>query len=107
MQFSEGIKSSFTIHSRIKKARRGEVMKKFVIPILKTIAIELLDAKKDDPMFSIKCLKCGCIRELEYNFSKRSGDIGVFNDENILNADEIIVSIQCNKCGNNLNSSEY
>ena len=82
-------------------------MKKFVIPILKTIVVELFDAKKDDPMFSIKCLKCGCIRELEYNFSKRSEDIEVFNDEYILNADEITVSIQCNKCGNNLNSSEY
>lgn len=82
-------------------------MKQFVIPILKAIAIELFDAKKDAPMFSIKCLKCGCIRELEYNFSKRSGDIEVFNDESISNADEIIVSIQCNKCVNNLNSSEY
>jgi len=82
-------------------------MKRYVIPILKAIAIELLDAKKEDPMFSIKCLQCGCSRELEYNFSKRSGDIEVFNDESILNADEIIVSIQCNKCGNNLNSSEY
>lgn len=82
-------------------------MKKFVIPILKTIVMELFDAKKNDPMFSIKCLKCGCIRELENIFSKRSGDIEVFNDENITNADEIIVSIQCNKCGNYLNSSEY
>jgi RNase P subunit RPR2 len=82
-------------------------MKRFVIPILKAIAIELLDAKKDEPMFSIKCLKCGCIRELGYRFSKRSGDIEVFNDEDIINADEIIVSIKCNKCGNNLDSSEY
>lgn len=81
-------------------------MKRFVIPILKTIATELLDAKKDDPMFSIKCLKCGCIRELGYRFSKKSGDIDVFNDEDIINADVIIVSIQCNKCGNNLNSTE-
>jgi RNase P subunit RPR2 len=82
-------------------------MKRFVIPILKAIAIELLDVKKDEPMFSIKCLKCGCIRELGYRFSKRSGDIEVFNDEDIINADEIIVSIKCNKCGNNLDSSEY
>lgn len=82
-------------------------MKRFVIPIIKTIAIELLGVKRDDPMFSIKCLKCGCIRELEYNFSKRSGDIEVFNDKSVLNADEIIISIQCDKCGNNLDSSEY
>ncbi|PQD93635.1 hypothetical protein CYL18_18865 [Pradoshia eiseniae] len=82
-------------------------MKRFIIPILKAIAIELLDEKKDDPMFSIKCLKCGCIRELEYNFSKRSGDIEVFNDDSVLNSAEIIVSIQCNKCGSNLGSSEY
>lgn len=83
------------------------MMKRFVIPVLKAIAIGLIDAKSDDPLFSIKCLKCGCIRELEYSFSKRSGDIEVFNDESVLNADDIIVSIQCNKCGNNLNSSEY
>jgi hypothetical protein len=82
-------------------------MKRFVIPILKAIVIGLLDEKKDDPMFSIKCLKCGCIRELEYNFSKRSGDIEVFNDDSVLNAAEIIVSIQCNKCGSSLGSSEY
>ncbi len=82
-------------------------MKRFVIPVLKAIAIELLDAKKDEPMFSIKCLKCGCIRELEYRFSKRSGDIEVSNDEDILNTEEIILSIKCNKCGNNLDSSEY
>lgn len=69
-------------------------------------AIELLDAKKDEPMFSIKCLKCGYIRELEYHFSKKSGDIEVFNDEDILNAEEIILSIKCNKCGNNLDNSE-
>lgn len=82
-------------------------MKRFVIPILKAIAIELLDSKQDEPMFSIKCLKCGCIRELEYRFSKRSGDIEVFNDEDIFNAEKIILSIKCNKCGNNLDSSEY
>lgn len=80
-------------------------MKSFVIPILKGVAIGVLDAlntKKDDPLFSIKCLKCGCIRELEYNFSKRSGDIEVFNDKSVLNDDEIIISIQCNKCGNEI-----
>ncbi|WP_400244585.1 hypothetical protein AB3U99_24250 [Niallia sp. JL1B1071] len=82
-------------------------MKRFVIPILKEIAIGLLDAKKEEPMFSIKCLKCGCIRDLEYRFSKRFGDIEVFNDEDILNAEEIVLSIKCNKCGNNLDSSVY
>ncbi|SEM74422.1 hypothetical protein SAMN05192533_105163 [Mesobacillus persicus] len=82
-------------------------MKRFVIPILKAVAIELLDGKKDEPMFSIKCLKCGCVRELEYNFSKRSGDIEIFNDDSTLSTDEIIVSLKCFKCGNNLNSSEY
>jgi hypothetical protein len=82
-------------------------MKRFVIPIIKAIAIELFDVKKDEPMFSIKCLKCGCIRELGYRFSKKSGDIEVFNDQDIINADEIIISINCNKCGNNLDSSEY
>lgn len=82
-------------------------MKRFAVPILKAIVIGLLEEKKADPLFSITCLKCGCARNLEYYFTKRSGDIEVFNEEDIISPDENVVSIQCQECGNTLSSSNY
>ncbi|SDJ73408.1 hypothetical protein SAMN04490247_3030 [Salimicrobium halophilum] len=81
-------------------------MRSFVLPILK-IAVEFLDSKEDEPQFSIKCLSCGCTRELEGRFSKKSGDIEVFNDEDITNNEDIVISIYCDKCGNSVDSAGY
>jgi hypothetical protein len=71
---------------------------------LEIIAASLDDKYESKKLFSIKCLECGCIRELEDRFLKRSGDIEVDNEVNY--ADENIVSIQCDKCRNRIVSSE-
>jgi hypothetical protein len=51
-------------------------------------------------LFIIKCSECGHLEELEDGFLKRAGDIVVYN------SGENIVSICCNKCENEIFSSE-
>ncbi|MBP2243196.1 hypothetical protein J2Z40_003784 [Cytobacillus eiseniae] len=75
-------------------------MRQYVIPILKGIATGILETNRNGT-FIIKCSKCECSSELEYQFFKGSGDIEV----NIV--DENIVSIRCGNCGNEISSSEY
>lgn len=82
------------------------MMKKFVVPVLKAIAIELLSIKKNEPLFSIKCLRCGHTREIESGYYQGSGDIEIVSEKDIYTTDQLIVSISCSKCGNNLTSSE-
>ncbi len=55
-------------------------MKKYAIPILKSIVTGILDVHTEKKLFSIKCLKCESIRELEQTFSKeRYGDSGIIS----------------------------
>lgn len=89
--------------------KRGNVMKEWALVIAKTIVDGMLNSKKDEPLFSITCLKCGCNRSLEYHFSKRHEEIEIFNEEGILYDNEkgVPVSIHCRKCGNHVDSSDY
>lgn len=83
-------------------------MKKYAIPILKSIVSGILDVHSEKKLFSIKCLKCESIRELEDGFYKSRGNIEVENpDENSIYAGENIVSIRCDKCGNKIFSSDF
>lgn len=90
-----------------KNRRRGEVLKSYVIPILKEIITGILDAKSEKISFTITCSECGCLGELKDNFSKESGDIAFVNGDGIGENGENIVSIRCNKCGNRIVSSDY
>jgi RNase P subunit RPR2 len=97
---------------RNKKRRRGEVMKSFIksaAALTFGILAEILSESGSEKLFSIKCLKCERISELEDRFYKRSGDIEVdtANEYTVVNADENFVSIECKKCGNKTYSSEY
>ncbi|MBO1511138.1 hypothetical protein [Metabacillus bambusae] len=71
------------------------------------ILAEILD-ESESKLFSIKCLKCEHISELENRFFKGSGDIAVdTNEDALVNAEKNFVSIECKKCGNKIFSSEY
>ncbi|AXH99788.1 hypothetical protein DV702_08610 [Sporosarcina sp. PTS2304] len=84
-------------------------MKEWALVIAKTVIDGMLNSKREEPLFSITCIKCGCSRELEYYFSKMSGDIEIFNEKDMLSDDkgDVVVSIHCTKYGNHVNSSDY
>lgn len=74
-------------------------MKSYVVPILKGIIIGILEAKREKISFTITCSECGCIGELGDYLSNESGNIAVVNGDR---SGENIVSIRCNKCGNEI-----